>query len=74
VVRWQRSHHYQNGEPQKVELTKNWWYQGCNEIVDFDEHGLITPTPTSAPSRKSHFGVFWMGWNSTQPQDIVMGS
>jgi hypothetical protein len=73
VVRWQRDH-YQNGEPQRVGLTKNWWYQGCNDIVDFDEHGLSDLTPISAPSKNSHFGIFWMAWNPTQPQDIVLGS
>jgi len=49
-VKWQKAHHYQNGEPQRVGFTKIWWYEGCNEIVDFEEHGLNDPTPISAPS------------------------
>lgn len=56
VVKWQRTHHYQNCDSQRVGLMKNWWYQGCNEIVDLDEHGMSDPTPISAPSKKPILG------------------
>jgi hypothetical protein len=31
-------------------------------VMPFDKKGLSDPTtPTSAPSKKSHFGISWMG-------------
>ncbi len=32
------------------------------------------PNTTNAPSKKSRFGIFWMGWNLTQPWYKVLGS
>jgi hypothetical protein len=38
-------------------VAANWMGQKLPQI------GLSDPAPTSAPSKKSHSGISWMGWN-----------
>ncbi len=51
-----------------------WCFWCPNKTWTMYLRGLSDLAPTSAPSKKSPFGIFQMGWNPTQPQDKVLGS